>query len=572
MENGRYLSVIRSIARRYTIQSMTDAKAGESLAGGMMGALMRSLDWSSTPVGPVDGWPQSLKTAVRIALHSRYPMFVWWGPQRINFYNDGYIPVLGKRHPMALGRPAADVWSDIWETVGPQADLVYEQGRATWNEQLLLVMERNGYPEETYFTFSYSPIVAEDGRVEGLFCACSEETERVLNERRLRTLRVLAERAAQARSADDACDLSAQALATNPHDVPFALLYLLDESGERAHLSCEVGVERGSEASPETIEIGAPTAWPLDEVLATGSSVLAERLFDRFPPLPGGPWPEAPETALVLPVAHPGHERPAGFLVAGVSPRRAFDDGYRGFFDLVAGHIATAIANARAHEAERRRAEALAEIDRAKTDFFSNVSHEFRTPLALMLGPLEDALSGAHGELSAAQREDLLVAHRNGLRMLKLVNTLLDFSRIEAGRIDSTFEPVDLAAATAEIASAFRSAAERAGLRFVVDCAPLPEPIYVDREMWEKIVLNLVSNALKFTFEGEIAVSLEWTGEAARLTVRDTGTGIAPSELPQIFERFYRNRGARSRTHEGTGIGLALVQELVHLHGGEIVA
>ncbi len=256
-----------------------------------------------------------------------------------------------------------------------------------------------------------------------------------------------------------------------------------------------------------------------------------------------------------------------GWLVVEPSPHHVLDDQYRSFFTLVAGHIASAIANAKAHEAERQRAEKLAELDRAKTAFFANVSHEFRTPLTLMLAPLEDALGSDH-----PARGQIEVAHRNALRLLRLVNTLLDFSRIEANRIDASFEPTDLAAFTSDLASVFRSAVERAGLRLTIDCPPLDEPVYVDRDMWEKIVLNLVSNAFKFTFDGAIDVSLRQTGTHAVLTVRDTGTGIPAGELPHVFERFHRVQGARGRTFEGTGIGLALVQELARQHGGTVSA
>ncbi|PSM50214.1 histidine kinase [Chroococcidiopsis sp. CCALA 051] len=233
-----------------------------------------------------------------------------------------------------------------------------------------------------------------------------------------------------------------------------------------------------------------------------------------------------------------------------------------------------------AREQERQRAENLAELDRAKTLFFSNVSHEFRTPLTLLLAPLQDALSDSVNPLAPSQRERLELAHRNANRLLKLVNTLLDFSRIEVGRMEAVYEPTDLAMFTTELASVFRSAIERAGLRLRVDCPPLPEPVYVDREMWEKIVLNLLSNAFKFTLEGEIAVRLHRAdGECAqrngraervRLQIQDTGTGIAPEELPHLFERFYQVRGAQARTHEGSGIGLALVHELIRLHGGTV--
>ena len=234
--------------------------------------------------------------------------------------------------------------------------------------------------------------------------------------------------------------------------------------------------------------------------------------------------------------------------------------------------MATAVSNARAYEEERKRAEALAEINRAKTQFFSNVSHEFRTPLTLMLGPLEEVLAKPEANPLSDDRSLVRLAHRNGVRLLKLVNTLLDFSRIEAGRVQASFHPIDLAVFTAELASNFRSAIERAGLHLVIDCPSLPHQVYVDADMWEKVVLNLISNAFKFTFEGEIGIAAKPSsdGRYAEVTVRDTGTGIPPEELSHLFERFHRVEGARGRSIEGSGIGLALVQELIKLHGGTI--
>jgi len=212
----------------------------------------------------------------------------------------------------------------------------------------------------------------------------------------------------------------------------------------------------------------------------------------------------------------------------------------------------------------------LAELDAAKTAFFSNISHEFRTPLTLMLGPLEDELAESARPLPEERRRRLETAHRNSLRLLKLVNSLLEFARIEAGRVQALYQPTDLAALTAELASHFRSAVERSGLTLTVDCPALPEPIYVDREMWEKIVLNLISNAFKHTFEGGITIRLASLDDSVQLTVEDSGVGIASEEIPRVFERFHRVKGAASRTHEGTGIGLSLVHELVNLHSGQI--
>ncbi len=248
--------------------------------------------------------------------------------------------------------------------------------------------------------------------------------------------------------------------------------------------------------------------------------------------------------------------------------RRPLNQGYRDFLRLVAGQVSSAIADARAYEEERRTAKALAELDQAKSTFFSNVSHELRTPLTLVLGPLEELLRA--GEWSPERRELLSVAHRNGQRLLKLVNTLLEVSRLEAGRVRAAYEPVNLAAHTADVASTFRSTMEKAELRFVVACEPLPEPAFVDAEMWEKVVLNLLSNAFKFTLRGEVHVGLRAEAGRAVLTVQDTGTGIPAEALPRLFDRFFRLEGGRGRTSEGTGIGLALVHELVRLHGGTI--
>ena len=526
--------------------------------GGEMGRLMRAHDWSATPLGPVWEWPQSLKTALRIILGSRYPMFIWWGRELINLYNDGYLPMLGQRHPAALGKSAAVIWSEIWDTIGPQTEAVLYEGRATWNEERLLILERNGYPEEAYFTFSYSPIPDDRGGTGGVFCALTEDTQRILGQRRMRTLRELSARSMGAWTVEQACQAAADTMAQNLHDLPFTLIYLLDGEGRAARLAGTTGLVEDSPACSPAIDLipsdHQRSSWPLDRVAATGRAELVEGLEARFGDLRCGVWPDPPQSAIVLPVMQSGQDRLAGFLVAGISPRRVFDDDYRGFTELLAGQVATAVTNARAYEEERRRAEALAELDLAKTTFFSNVSHEFRTPLTLILGPVEDALAEADGSLPSIQRERLQIAHRNGLRLQKLVNTLLDFSRIEAGRLQASYEQTDLAALTAELASNFRSACQRAGVELGVDCPPLPEPVYVDRDMWEKIVLNLLSNAFKYTLEGRIEVRLRLVNGHVELEVRDTGTGIPAEEMPRLFERFHRVEGSRGALRRGRGL------------------
>jgi signal transduction histidine kinase len=212
----------------------------------------------------------------------------------------------------------------------------------------------------------------------------------------------------------------------------------------------------------------------------------------------------------------------------------------------------------------------LGRLDKLKTEFFSNISHEFRTPLTLMIGPLEDLLSQPQGTLGADERRDLELAHRNALRLFHLVNSLLEFSRIEAGRVQARFTPTNLPELTSQIASAFCSTMAKAGIKFTIDCPPMDQPVFVDREMWEKIVLNLISNAFKHTFSGEITVSLAQKSEKAELVVKDTGGGIPEADQAYIFDRFRRVEGAKARSGEGAGIGLSLVRELCRLHQGDI--
>ncbi|BCL38540.1 two-component hybrid sensor and regulator [Nostoc sp. MS1] len=531
-----------------------------------MAALMRSHNWSQTPLGAVETWSQSLKTAVRIMLTSRQAMFVWWGDELINLYNDAYRAILGGKHPEALGQPAAIVWREIWHQVGPRAETAISQNQGTYDEALLLIMERNGYPEETYYTFSYSPVPNDDGSTGGIICANTEETPRIIGERQLALLKELAAKTADARTFEQACIFSTSCLATNPYDLPFAMIYLVDSERQCVTLAGTCGIERGHLEVPETIAL-ANDSWHLTDVLTNHQTYVISDLR-QFGDLPTGAWNRPPQQAAVVAIAPSGRTGKAGVLVTALNPFRLFDDNYQGFLNLVSAQIAASIANAQAYEEERKRAEALAELDHAKTTFFSNVSHEFRTPLTLMLSPLEELL--AADDLPAERQQELSLIHRNGLRLLKLVNTLLDFSRIEAGRVQAVYEPTDLAAFTAELASIFRSAIEQAGLEYIINCQPLAEPVYVDRQMWEKIVLNLLSNAFKFTFTGAIAITLQQAQQQVELTVSDTGIGIPQAELPQLFERFHRVEGARGRTQEGSGIGLALVQELVRLHGGQV--
>ena len=542
------------------------------LSGSEMGKLIRTMDWSKTPLGALESWPQSLRTTVSLCLGSTFPIALAWGSQRTQIYNDGYWPICAAKHPQSMGQDFKECWLTAWPVIGD----VFEQataGHAAFLVNQRMFLDRSGFLEETFFTFSFSPIRDEMGRVAGLFHPVTELTQQSLAERRLKVLRTLADSTAPARTMKQAIDFAMKALASFELDVPFALFYLLDADLKHARLAGQYGLPPNTPASPLKIclEQSLQQGWPVAQVARQRRCELVDDLEKRFGPLGCGPYPEPLRTALVMPLVPSGQEQVLGIFIAGVSTRRSLDEAYRTFYDMLGKGVTDALSSARAYELERSRAEALAEIDKAKTVFFSNVSHEFRTPLTLILGPLE-ALTAAN--LDAANEQQLDLAHRNALRLLKLVNSLLDFSRIEAGRVQVSYTPTNLSALSIEMASMFASAMDNANISYIVDCPPLPEPVYVDTDMWEKIILNLISNAFKFTFEGSITVRLRWhedkDGGKAVLTVADTGTGVPREHLQRLFERFYRVPNARSRTFEGSGIGLALVHELVKLHGGTI--
>ncbi|MDR7273380.1 SpoIIE family protein phosphatase [Catenuloplanes atrovinosus] len=518
-------------------------------AGGEMGARLRDLDWAATPLGPPARWPAVLRAAVAMMLASRAQIIIFWGPDYVALYNDAYVPAMGDKHPAFLARPGREMWSEAWDVIGGLFDGVVASGESYWAPDHRFMLERHGYLEETYFDISYDPLRLPDGTVGGVYCIVTDTTARVLSERRVTALSALGSRLGETASQPALAAEVVRVLEEFAADVPFSLVHL----------------EPAEAGEPPIRAVGGAA----DADVLPGVPVPAADGGEAFPRtaevLLKAPDAAAGE-ALALPLTA-GHQT-VGVLVVGLSRHLARDDAYLGFFRLIAAQVGNAVANLRAYEHERAQAAALTALDEAKTSFFSNVSHELRTPLTLILGPLEDALA-APG-LAGEQRDRLEVMQRNGFRLLKLVNTVLDFSRISAGRLRAAYQPTDLADYTARLASTFRSATDRAGLRLVVDCPSLPAPVHVDREMWEKIILNLLSNAVKFTFAGSVTVRVRAAGPVAVVEVADTGIGIAAEEIPLLFERFHRVAGVRSRSHEGTGIGLALVRELIEQHGGTV--
>ncbi|MCE3554048.1 SpoIIE family protein phosphatase [Pseudonocardia sp. RS11V-5] len=485
--------------------------------------LLATADESDSPLGAPGEWPAELSSAVDLMLASPHPLALFWGPRHHLVYNDAFAAVLADRHPRAFGRPGAEVWPEVWDHVGPALRHVLDTGQAVQQTDDRLVVDGSDGPRETFWRYAFSPVRAADGTVTGVFDVMSESTAQVVSARRTALLGRLAQLVRDAGPADPAAAQVVAALVDSP-DVPFALI--------------------GG--------VGAPVAVGVDPT--PGLVALLDR--EGLVTLPSG------EKAWAAPLS--GGVR----LLLGATPLHPIDREHREFLALVAGHVDAALAAVRAAAEERERTGKLDSRDRSRTEFFTGVSHEFRTPLALIMGPLEQ-LRGAD---DPRVRHDADVAHRSAQRMLKLVNTLLDVSRLEEGHPDAGFAPVDLGTLTGELAALFRAPTERAGLRLDIDCPPSERPVWVDQDMWEKIVLNLLSNALKFTFEGGLRVSTRLEDDRFVLRVADTGTGVPAAELPRLFDRFHRVRAARARSHEGSGIGLALVRQLAEVHGGTVEA
>ena len=540
-----------------------------SQAQGEMSRRFREFDWSMTSIGPPESWPSTWLNAWKLIRDSSFPAALALGPDLNYLYNDAFIPLGGAaRHPAALGLPASGVWKEIWQPyLEPRFRETLATGMPTGEIDLLMPILRSGYLEETYMRFSFGPVRDDHDTPSGILCTATENTQLVISRRQSDCLRRLAADCASADSPEEACRLAAAVLEDQHRDVPFALLYVFDRRSGRVALTASAGLDTIPEAVPQIVASDAARdPWRLAAAAYDGKSPLIDGVAALI--RPGLRRPElVPQQAVALPVASEGAELPSGILVTGLNPMRPAAE-CREFHELVATQLEKAVTRARMRQLAEERARELAALDRAKTLFFSNISHELRTPLTLLLEPLRQVLECA--SLEPEHRELLGMARQAGGRLVKLVNSLLDFSKIEAGKTDARYLPTNLAVLTADLAAMFRSVFECAHLAIIVDCPTTSEPAYVDREMWAKIVHNLLSNALKFTLEGEVTVRLRTGEDQFELEVSDTGCGIAKEDLERIFQRFARVPAARARTMEGTGIGLSLVQELARLHAGTV--
>ena len=528
------------------------------MPGSELAALVEAADWSSGPLGDPQTWPQSLRTSVDICLSSRFPILLWWGPELVMIYNDAYRPMLGEsKHPRALGAPGREVWTEIWDVIGPMLDQVMAGGGATWSADQLLILDRNGYPEECYFTYSYSPITDESGAVGGVFCAVTETTERVVGERRLATLAEMAGLMG-APSRSDIVHTAASILGANVGDHPVVMVLDTPPEGDRAALADLVeqqlpGMDAGTRARVcdlvrQASGTGRPVSVPADD----GAVAAGVRAWHAYP---------VGRTAGAVP------GRGAAVIMLGESVHRPWDPSLEAYATLCATHVTAALADLRQLSEERRRRQDLVELDAAKSAFFTNLSHELRTPLTLISGPVQEALAVTEDPV---QRRRLELVERNTHRLARMVDAMLDFGRIEAGGLAPNLERVDVSALVTGLAESFRAAVERAGLAFSHDCADglVAE---LDRDMVEGIVLNLLTNAVKYTPEGAVALTVRGVDDDVEIAVSDTGVGIHPDDAERAFARFERLPAvAGARSHEGAGIGLAIVRELTELMGGTV--
>ncbi|GAA5864241.1 hypothetical protein JCM8547_001304 [Rhodosporidiobolus lusitaniae] len=649
----------------------------KALGNSEMGKLIREFDWSQTELGPISSWPRELKTMVTSILASPFRECILFGPNLISIYNDLYVETAGTKHPKLLGQPAREGWAEIWDGLNAVAQQTL-QGETVYFRDHFLAMERHGFSEETYHTFSYAPFRdGETGEVLGILNLSIETSATVIAARRLGTVRDLVQLTSLARTVEDTflhfSETALKSLALNPYDIPFAMLYTVEEvtaapskkevragfgrstrnviklkcrgsSGvpeghpflvEEALVDITPPMSRSSSASTSTgtgstatamdlrdrldsmgslspaTASPAPSAgssgstagsrgllgsassarsgrssaaaqssrsgwhWPFEEACLKRDPVVVEDLGTFAESLDRSKgWSIPTKQAVVIPVmVEAGQSVPSAVLVLGVNAMNRYDGLMETFFNLVARHVAIGFFSVLAAEQDRKRADELVKLDRSKSNFFSSVSHELRTPLTLILGPLEDMLTGSDKDkLDRPTRAKVEMVSRHANRLLSMVNKLLDFSSIEGGRMQFRFRPVQIGPLTRDIAVLFRDAIERAKMQYVLECDEDPSdapPVYLSPDLWEKVVFNLISNALKYSSSGTITVKLKSTRGEAVLSVKDTGIGIPQAELGKIFERFHRIE-ANSRMATGSGIGLALTLELVKLLGGQL--
>jgi len=544
-----------------------------------MSRRLEAFDWGSTRLGPLSEWPQRLRVAVGICLNSRFPMFVWWGNEYINIYNDAYIPMLGDRHPSAFGQPARSTWADIWDTVGPQADAVVLRGEATWNERVHLVTERNGFPEDAWFTWSYSPIPNDDGSVGGVFCACTEDTQRVHAEARVRflvdiddTVRRLSDPAEITISAAtrlgeflnvDRCayaDLEADEDTMN-----LSGNYLRNEQ-----VKSIVGRMRFSDFGAEVLGLMRANRPYVVNDIDTHEPPVSDRTTYRD---------TAIQAVICVPLHKDGQFK-AAMAVHSATPRH-WQASEVELCTLVASRCWESIQGIRVQreaalererllDAERHARGESERARRMQDEFLATLSHELRTPLNAISGWAELLSQGLLSDEDAKRALDII--RRNTASQGKLIDDLLDVGRIIGGKLRLEMQPLAWAAGIQEAVESIRPTARSKGVRLEV-LLEGREPVLGDGARLQQVAWNLLSNAVKFTPAGGcVSVTLKPGTKGLTLAVSDTGIGIEKDFLPNVFQRFAQADISPTRRYGGLGLGLSIVRQLVEMHNGSVRA
>jgi signal transduction histidine kinase/ActR/RegA family two-component response regulator len=538
--------------------------------GGEAGAVARSLDWSMTPLGPVESWPSSLKAIVGVMLKSRHPMFLWWGPELVQIYNDAYVPSFGAgKHPAAMGQRGADCWPEIWPIIYPQIDDVMTRAKASWNEDHLVPVRRGNRLEEVYWTYGYSPVFADARTVGGTLVICAETTARTLAERRHRALRSLARATALATTVPAVLCAASELFEETPSDVPFAMIYLTEKVTGDLVLWRTVGLGRAEQVA-------------VDAACRPELAAAAGRAPIRLPPealgvsLSGGPWPEPSTSAFVAPLGDGRNAQTTGFLVLGLSPRLPFNASYRDHLLQIAEHLGLVLARIetyRLREASAvERDDLLRELEaanQAKDEFLAMLGHELRNPLS----PIVTALDlWKRREDGRTNREQDIIERQVG-HLVRLVDDLLDVSKITRGKIVLRKEPLEIAGAVAKAAEIASDLFEQHRHRLTIDVPAEGLCLEGDPVRLAQVFANLLTNAARYTEPGgTISIRASREGSDIVVVVADSGMGIAPELLPRIFDHFVQGWRSTDRKEGGLGLGLALVKSLVALHGGAAAA
>jgi signal transduction histidine kinase/ActR/RegA family two-component response regulator len=534
--------------------------------GGETGALVRSLDWSKTPLGPVESWPTSLRATVGIMLNSRHPMFLWWGPELIQIYNDAYVPSFGEdKHPAAMGRRGRDWWPEIWPIIGPQIEDVMSRAKASWNEDHLVPVHRNRRIEEVYWTYGYSPVFDEAGTVGGTLVVCTETTARVIAERRGSALRSFDRVTAQATTVPTVLAAASELVKEAPNDLPFLLIYGVDAQTAEPVLSRTAGL-----GDAERLAVDGACRPRL--VAAAGGEAIDLRSDVLGLSLPGRPWPEPSTAAFVAPLAAGS----GGFLVVGLSPRLPFDAPYREHLLQLARHLGLALARVETHGAteaaalERDRLmRELEAANRAKDEFLAMLGHELRNPLSPIVTAIDLLKRRAGG---ATNREQEIIERQVG-HLVRLVDDLLDVSKITRGKIALRKEPVEIAGVIAKALEMASDLFEQRLHQLSIDAPAEGLRVEGDPVRLAQVIANLLTNAARYTEPGGlVSVRAFLDGSDVVVVVTDSGAGIAPDLLPRVFDLFVQGQRSTDRKEGGLGLGLALVRSLVELHGGTSVA